>query len=58
LKNFKLKFHIDKSVIPVQAKQLNHTFYLKAAIEKEIQRLFGEDIIEEFRNERTEWLSE
>jgi hypothetical protein len=58
LKNFQLKFHIDKSVNPVQAKQRNHPFHLKAAIEEEIQRLLDEDIIEEVRNEPSEWLSE
>ena len=58
LKNFQLKFHIDKSVKPVQAKQRNHPFHLKAAIEEEIQRLLDEDIIEEVRNEPSEWLSE
>jgi hypothetical protein len=39
LKNFQLKFHIEKSVKQVQTKQRNHPFHLKAAIEDEIQRL-------------------
>jgi hypothetical protein len=58
LKNFQLNFHINKSVKPVQAKQRNHPYHLKAAIEDEIQRLLDEDIIEEIRNEPSEWLSE
>ncbi len=58
LKNFKLKFHIDKSVKPVQAKQRNHPVHLKTAIEEEIQLFLDEDIIEEVRNEPSEWLSE
>ncbi len=33
LKNFQLQFHIEKSETPVQAKQRNHPFHLKAAID-------------------------
>ena len=58
LENFKLKLHIDKTVKPVQAAQRNHPFHLRKDIDKHLDSLLEQDIIEEVKGIPTTWLSE
>ena len=58
LKDFQLSLHIDKTIQPVKAKQINHPLHLQQQIKEEVKRLLDAGIIEKVVNEPSEWLSE
>ena len=49
--------HIDKRVPPVAQTTRRTPFHLRGKVEKEIQQLLRDDIIEEVTNESTPWVS-
>lgn len=51
-----VKLHVDKSVPPVARKQIRIPFHLRNKVDKELDRLLKEDIIEEACGP-TEWVS-
>ena len=58
LKNFQLKLHIDTTFKPIQAKPRIKPIQIEEAVEKEIQKMLKDDIIEKVGNKPTEWLNE
>jgi hypothetical protein len=57
-KGGEIELHIDENVKPVQACVRNKPFHLEKAINRELDKLLENDIIEEVENEPTGWLSE
>ena len=56
LRDFEVKLYIDKTVTPVARKHNRVPFHLRDKVEREIQRLLKEDIIEEVTGP-TDWIS-
>ena len=56
LRDFEVKLYIDESVPPVQRKHNRVPIHLRSKVEKEIQRLLNEDIIEPVTGPTT-WVS-
>ena len=57
LKDTMVKIHIDETVQPVAQKCRRTPFHLRDKVEKEIQKLLDEDIIEKVGGEPTPWVS-
>ena len=58
LKNYQLSLHIDTSVKPVQAKPRLVAINLEPLVQKELQNLSDQDIVERVVGQPSEWLSE
>ncbi|XP_064462820.1 uncharacterized protein K02A2.6-like [Ornithodoros turicata] len=56
LKDYKLKIHVDESVVPVAQPHRRIPFQLRKKVEEELQRLLNEDVIEPV-NGPTTWSS-
>jgi len=52
-----LKLHIDNNVRPVAQRNRKTAFHLRPKVEKEIQKLLDQDIIEKIGNTPTPWVS-
>jgi hypothetical protein len=57
LKNTKVKLHIDKTVRPVAQRHRRTPFHIRPQVEREIDKLLQEDIIEKVEGEPTPWVS-
>ncbi len=58
LKDKQIDLIIDKDVKPVAQQQRRVPFHLREKVEKELQQLYAQDIIEKVpENEETEWIS-
>ena len=57
LKNCEVEIHVDKSVPPVARKHSRVPFHLRKQVEKELEKLEKEDVIEKVTNSSTEWVS-
>ena len=57
LKSQKVKIHIDETVKPVAQTQRRTPFHLRGKVEREIEKLLEEDIIEKVEHEPTPWIS-
>jgi len=57
LKDQTVTLHINKDVKPVAQKPRRTPFHLRKKVEKEINKMLQDDIIEEVRNEATPWIS-
>ncbi|XP_052806251.1 uncharacterized protein K02A2.6-like [Mya arenaria] len=57
LKQQTVKLHVNKDVHPVAQKGRRTPFHLRKNVEKEIETMLKNDIIEEIRNESTPWVS-
>jgi len=57
LKDQTVTLHINKDVKPVAQKPHRTPFHLRRKVEKEINKMLQDDIIEEVRNEATPWIS-
>lgn len=58
LKGVEVRLHINDSVRPVQAKPRNVPYYLRDAMDKDLQFKIDNGIIEQVENEPTTWLNE
>ena len=57
IKDYKVKLHFDKSIKPVIQKERRIPFALRDKVNKELERLEREDIIEDVTGEPTHWLN-
>ena len=57
IKDYKVKLHVDTSVKPVIQKKRRIPFALRDKVNKELERLEREDIIEDITGEPTRWLN-
>lgn len=57
LKDVKVKLHIDEKIPPVAQKPRRTPFHLRDKVEKELQNLIDQDIIEKVNGEPTPWVS-
>lgn len=57
MKRRKVKIHINESVKPVVQNHRRTPFHLRQKVQKEIEKLLEEDIIEKVENELTPWIS-
>ncbi|XP_060571177.1 uncharacterized protein K02A2.6-like [Ruditapes philippinarum] len=57
LKGQKVKLHINRDVKPVAQRNRRTPFHLRKKVQKEIEKLLENDIIEEVKNESTPWVS-
>jgi hypothetical protein len=57
LKGRTVKIHINGSVKPVAQNHRRTPFHLRQKVQKEIEKLLEEDIIEKVENESTPWIS-
>lgn len=57
IKDYKVKLHVDESIKPVIQKERRIPFALREKVNKELERLESEDIIEDVTGEPTDWLN-
>ena len=57
LKGRTVKLHINENVKPVAQKGRRTPFHLRKRVEKELNKMLADDIIEEVQNESTPWVS-
>ena len=58
LEDQKIKLHINSNIKPMAQKNRRTPFHLRQkAVEKEINKMFQDDVIEEVKNESTPWVS-
>lgn len=57
LKERTVTLHINKNVKPVAQKGRRTPFHLRKKVEKEIENMLKDDVIEEIQNESTPWVS-
>ena len=57
LKNHQVSFHVDQNVTPVAQRERRIPFALREKVNKEINKLEEQGIIEDITNEATDWIN-